>query len=529
MAETTEREFPEQWTPDCGWGREEWLDELKKRMAEQSGLTMDERIKIDPSESVVEAGKEAAAQLRRKAAMGIATPVVLAALGIGVSAIATGGIALVPAVIGAVAGGAVGGAATWRTVVGAFGIRGTDPTILTYRMQKVIKNQEQTVSIYEKQLSDMKTLMSQLKPSDPKYKSYEKQYNKIMQNFDKDLKRLERQAGKLNLLANKGVLAYRAHNGPADENSIFGKGVVGKVNSARGRVGGVLDRYTNNYFKKKNFDVTKMYQGAVNLGESSLNMFDDIRKKYGLIESEVTKESREQTKLLDSKSAFDAMSEINKKTYNKKGLINTIEQTDAGKNKNYANQVTKDIKKEQKRERTLEKYENLSNVDDMATVINEITNDKSLNEQDKIDLKVKLLSDGNNSLKYNKGKNFNGSENKEVFNMFIDLAKSMKITNNFKNKYERQGFYSIAKLVGVYDDFDFGTKWTQYIKDLNLSAQEQKNVLNFVNAIDNFKEQFDVAKINQAAAKDATKVQEDQEEKQTSQVKKIEKEFEKGA
>ena len=151
-----EREFPLEWTKDCGMTYDAWYQEWLKRMAEQSGLSMDERIKLSPNEMVNEAGKEAAAQLRRKAAMGIATPVVLAALGIGVSAIATGGIALVPAVIGAVAGGAIGGATTWRTVVGAFGLRGTDPTVLSYRMQKVMKNIDQTTDLYKHRLEDIK-------------------------------------------------------------------------------------------------------------------------------------------------------------------------------------------------------------------------------------------------------------------------------------------------------------------------------------------------------------------------------------
>ena len=55
-----EREFPLEWTKDCGMTYDAWYQEWLKRMAEQSGLSMDERIKLSPNEMVNEAGKEAA-------------------------------------------------------------------------------------------------------------------------------------------------------------------------------------------------------------------------------------------------------------------------------------------------------------------------------------------------------------------------------------------------------------------------------------------------------------------------------------
>ena len=442
-----EREFPLEWTKDCGMTYDAWYQEWLKRMAEQSGLSMDERIKLSPNEMVNEAGKEAAAQLRRKAAMGIATPVALAALGIGVSAIATGGIALVPAVIGAVAGGAIGGATTWRTVVGAFGLRGTDPTVLSYRMQKVMKNIDQTTDLYKHRLEDIKNAMAQLDPNSSQYKNYEKQYTKLMQNFDKDLKHLERKAGKLNLLANKGKFAYLAHNGPADENSIFGKGVVGKVNSARGRVGGVLDRYTNHYFSRKNYDVTKMYQGAANIGSSIMNYTDQIRKDFKLPDSEVTKEAREAAGHVDETSSYNLQSKINQQTYNKDGIIPTIGQTKAGETRNYGQEATEDLKATH----IINGYKELENKGQTFNLVeeyNKISKDNNLTEEQKNEVRKYILSSRNAVVDT---KNITNKTNNFYKILVNDVMLKSSISDVMKNKDNWEMMGNLAELFGRAD------------------------------------------------------------------------------
>lgn len=480
MAEATEREFPPKWTPDCGWDPKEWQEEWARRMAAKSELSMDERLGLEKNENIIEMGKQAASELRRKAAMGIATPVVLAALGIGASAIATGGIALVPALIGAVAGGAIGGASTWRTVVGAFGIRGTDPTVLMYRVQKIMREKQDMEASCNKRLESIKNAMKNLNPESKDYKeqlaNLEKQYDNEMRRYDIKRKAIERREVKMHLLANKGKLAIAAHGGSVNPNSIFAKGTIGWINRRRQELGAVGDKLTGGWFNDRNEVKMDAYQDVINATQSLINQSIATREKIGLEKSEVIEAGLDQVNTLESKSIYDAMSQVNKKDYNDdKHFIPRRQTSDYSKKDedkiHYGEKLSDQILEQKEQQAAYEEYEKQTGVQ-LKDIIEKLNNDTLIPDDRKLDLKTKLIADKNNMLTYKK--NMKIEEKHETFNVFVDLAKNMDSIDGYLQKYKDQGAYALGNLALYYSDEDFKNAFNKYINSKNSGLTKEE-------------------------------------------------------
>ena len=329
-----------------------------------------------------------------------------------------------------------------------------------------------------KKLENIKKAMNSLNPESKDYKeqlaNLEKQYDQEMRRYDIKHKAIERREVKMRLLAEKGKLAIAAHGGSVNPNSIFAKGTIGWINRRRQELGAVGDKLTGGWFNDRNEVKMDAYQDVINIAQSLINQSIATREKIGLEKSEVIEAGLDQVNTLESKSIYDAMSQVNKKTYNDtKHFVPRIQTSDYSKKDkiHYGEKLSDQILEQKEQQAAYEEYEQTTGVQ-LKDIIEKLNKDTLIPDDKKFDLKVKLISDRNNALAFKK--NMKVEDKKETFNVIVDFASNIDNINNFINKYSSEGVYALGNLARNYSDEEFKTAFATYLnKKSSGLTQEQ--------------------------------------------------------
>ena len=366
-----------------------------------------------------------------------------------------------------------------------------------------------------KRLESIKNAMKNLNPESKDYKeqlaNLEKQYDNEMRRYDIKRKAIERREVKMHLLANKGKLAIAAHGGSVNPNSIFAKGTIGWINRRRQELGAVGDKLTGGWFNDRNEVKMDAYQDVINATQSLINQSIATREKIGLEKSEVIEAGLDQVNTLESKSIYDAMSQVNKKDYNDdKHFIPRRQTSDYSKKDedkiHYGEELTEDLKATH----IINGYKALENKGQTFNLVeeyNKISKDNNLTEEQKNEVRKYILSSRNAVVDT---KNITNKTNNFYKILVNDVMLKSSISDVMKNKDNWEMMGNLAELFGRADVqqgmMDYYAKNNLNNKLTNAQQLQMKDWINEINngAAILKKAKEKVAKKTEAATKKET-------------------------